>query len=40
VLIGSMPRMGKTMALRILLLFAALDVTAEIHAYELKGTGA
>jgi len=39
VLIGAMPRMGKTMALRILVLFCALDVTAEIRAWELKGTG-
>jgi S-DNA-T family DNA segregation ATPase FtsK/SpoIIIE len=30
-LIGAMPRMGKTMALRILSLFAALDVNAQIR---------
>lgn len=38
-LIGAMPRLGKTMALRILLLALALDVTAEQHVWELKGTG-
>jgi S-DNA-T family DNA segregation ATPase FtsK/SpoIIIE len=39
VLIGSIPRRGKTMAARILCLGAALDVTAELHVWELKGTG-
>ncbi len=39
VLIGSKPRMGKTMALRILALACALDPTARIRAWELKGTG-
>jgi len=39
VIIGSIPRMGKTFLLRTLLLIAALDVRAEIHAYDLKGTG-
>jgi len=39
VLIGAMPRFGKTMALRLLLLAAALDVTAELRVFELKGTG-
>jgi DNA segregation ATPase FtsK/SpoIIIE, S-DNA-T family len=39
VLIGAMPRMGKTMALRLLVLFAALDVRAELRVWELKGTG-
>jgi S-DNA-T family DNA segregation ATPase FtsK/SpoIIIE len=38
-LIGSIPRMGKTVALRIVLLFCALDVLAELHVWELKGTG-
>lgn len=38
-LIGSIPRMGKTVALRLVLLAAALDVTAELHVWELKGTG-
>lgn len=39
VLIGAKPRMGKTFALRVLLLAAALDVTAELRVFELKGTG-
>ncbi len=39
VLIGSKPRMGKTMALRLLVLYAALDVRAELRVWELKGTG-
>lgn len=38
-LIGSIPRMGKTVALRNLLLAAALDPTVELHVHELKGTG-
>jgi len=38
-LIGSIPRMGKTVALRIVLLACALDVLAELHVWELKGTG-
>jgi len=37
--IGAIPRMGKTFALRLLLLVAALDVRAELHVYDLKGTG-
>ena len=37
--IGSIPRMGKTFAARLLLLAAALDPRAELHAYDLKGTG-
>jgi S-DNA-T family DNA segregation ATPase FtsK/SpoIIIE len=37
--IGSVPRMGKTFSLRLLLLAAALDVRAELHLYDLKGTG-
>lgn len=37
--IGSIPRMGKTFALRLALLIASLDPRAEIHAYDLKGTG-
>jgi S-DNA-T family DNA segregation ATPase FtsK/SpoIIIE len=37
--IGSIPRMGKTFTLREVLLIAALDPRAEIHAYDLKGTG-
>ncbi|WP_116245612.1 DUF3631 domain-containing protein [Nocardiopsis sp. FIRDI 009] len=39
VLIGAKPRMGKTFALRVLLLGAALDPTAELNVFELKGTG-
>ncbi|MFE3458584.1 cell division protein FtsK [Nocardiopsis aegyptia] len=38
-LIGAIPRMGKTFALRLLLLAAALDVTVELRIFELKGTG-
>jgi S-DNA-T family DNA segregation ATPase FtsK/SpoIIIE len=37
--IGSIPRMGKTFAMRLLLLAAALDTRAELHVYDLKGTG-
>ena len=37
--IGAIPRMGKTFLLRLILLAAALDPRAEIHAYDLKGTG-
>src|SRR6266545_2957979 len=37
--VGSIPRMGKTFAMRLALLAAALDVRAELHAYDLKGTG-
>ena len=37
--IGSIPRMGKTFAARLLLLAAALDLRAELHVYDLKGTG-
>lgn len=39
IIIGSVPRMGKTFLLRLLLLIAALDVRSEVHAYDLKGTG-
>jgi S-DNA-T family DNA segregation ATPase FtsK/SpoIIIE len=39
IIIGSIPRMGKTFLLRLLLLICALDVRCEIHAYDLKGTG-
>ncbi len=39
IIIGSIPRMGKTFLLRLLLLIAALDVRAEMHVYDLKGTG-
>lgn len=37
--IGAVPRMGKTFALRLLGCAAALDPTVELHIYELKGTG-
>ena len=37
--IGSLPRMGKTFAMRLALLAAALDPRGELHAYDLKGTG-
>ncbi|MCF6525671.1 cell division protein FtsK [Streptomyces sp. JJ36] len=37
--IGAIPRMGKTFLLRLLLLIAALDHRAELHTYDLKGTG-
>ena len=37
--IGAIPRMGKTVLMRLLLLICALDVRVEIHAYDLKGTG-
>jgi len=39
VVIGAIPRMGKTVLLRLLLLICALDIRVEIHAYDLKGTG-
>jgi S-DNA-T family DNA segregation ATPase FtsK/SpoIIIE len=39
VIIGSIPRMGKTFLLRLLLLICALDVRSELHVYDLKGTG-
>ncbi|MGH8918579.1 MAG: cell division protein FtsK, partial [Actinomycetes bacterium] len=39
VLIGAMPRFGKTFAMRVLALAAALDVLVELRVFELKGTG-
>ncbi|MQA14428.1 MAG: cell division protein FtsK [Pseudonocardiaceae bacterium] len=39
VLIGAMPRFGKTFAMRVLLLAAALDPSAELRCFEFKGTG-
>ncbi|GAA2241449.1 FtsK/SpoIIIE domain-containing protein [Promicromonospora sukumoe] len=36
-IIGSIPRMGKTFSLRLLLLTAALDPRVEIHAHDLRG---
>ncbi|QYN35188.1 cell division protein FtsK [Pseudonocardia sp. DSM 110487] len=38
-LIGSKPRMGKTFAMRVVLLAAALDPGAQLRIFELKGTG-
>jgi S-DNA-T family DNA segregation ATPase FtsK/SpoIIIE len=38
-LIGAMPGYGKTFALRLPLLAAALDPTVQLRIYELKGTG-
>ena len=38
-LFGAMPGAGKTFSLRLPLLAAALDPTAELIGYELKGTG-
>jgi len=38
-LIGAMPRQGKTFALRVLLLSAALDARVQMLLFELKGTG-
>lgn len=37
--IGAVPRMGKTVTLRELLLMAILDPRAIVYAYDLKGTG-
>lgn len=37
--IGAVPRMGKTFALRELALITALDPRPELHLYDLKGTG-
>ena len=39
IIIGAVPRIGKTFLLRLLLMICALDVRVEIHAYDLKGTG-
>ncbi|MEU4099243.1 cell division protein FtsK [Streptomyces tanashiensis] len=39
VVVGSVPRMGKTFLMRLLLLIAALDPRAEVHAFDFKGTG-
>ncbi|WP_407565870.1 cell division protein FtsK [Streptomyces sp. 184] len=38
-IIGAIPRMGKTFLLRLFALIAALDARAELHTYDLKGTG-
>lgn len=37
--IGAVPRVGKTFALRLMLLAAALDPRCELHLADLKGTG-
>lgn len=37
--VGSLPRMGKTFALRLVLLIAALDPRARLYVFDLKGTG-
>lgn len=37
--IGAVPRMGKTFAMRLLALAAALDPRAEIHVHDFKGGG-
>ena len=39
VLIGAKPRMGKTFAMRVVLLAAALDPAVQLRVFELKGTG-
>ena len=39
VVIGAMPRQGKTFALRVLLTAVALDPFAQMRVFELKGTG-
>lgn len=36
-IIGAIPRMGKTFFLRLLLLASALDLIVELHIYNLKG---
>ena len=38
-LFGGQPGSGKTFAMRLLVLAAALDVRVELRGYELKGTG-
>lgn len=38
-LLGAMPRQGKTASLRLLLLGLALDPNVELRVFELKGTG-
>ncbi|MFM9446909.1 cell division protein FtsK [Streptomyces acidiscabies] len=39
VVVGSIPRMGKTFLMRLLLLIAALDPRADLYAFDFKGTG-
>jgi S-DNA-T family DNA segregation ATPase FtsK/SpoIIIE len=38
-LVGAIPRQGKTFAVRVFALAAALDPIVELHCHELKGTG-
>ncbi|MCW2919145.1 MAG: cell division protein FtsK/SpoIIIE [Actinomycetia bacterium] len=38
-LVGAMPRQGKTFSVRVLLLAAALDPIVQLRVHELKGTG-
>jgi S-DNA-T family DNA segregation ATPase FtsK/SpoIIIE len=37
-LVGSIPRQGKSRTVRVLMLAASFDVTCELHDHELKGT--
>ncbi|WP_406104714.1 cell division protein FtsK [Streptomyces sp. NBC_01003] len=39
VVVGSIPRMGKTFLMRLFLLIAALDPRSELYAFDFKGTG-
>jgi S-DNA-T family DNA segregation ATPase FtsK/SpoIIIE len=39
IIIGSIPRMGKTFLLRLIGLICALDIRAELHVFDWKGTG-
>jgi S-DNA-T family DNA segregation ATPase FtsK/SpoIIIE len=39
VVIGSIPRMGKTFLMRLFFLIAALDPRAELYVFDFKGTG-
>jgi S-DNA-T family DNA segregation ATPase FtsK/SpoIIIE len=39
VIVGSIPRMGKTFLMRLFLLIAALDPRAWVYAFDFKGTG-
>ncbi|MGW7457031.1 cell division protein FtsK [Streptomyces sp. NPDC054797] len=39
VVVGSIPRMGKTFLMRLFLLIAALDPRAQLYAFDFKGTG-
>ncbi|MEU9776836.1 cell division protein FtsK [Streptomyces sp. NPDC047968] len=39
VVVGSIPRMGKTFLMRLFLLIAALDPRSQIYAFDFKGTG-